>query len=477
MRTDRAPLLLGAAAGMEVCWRSAWACYGALALFSRAFPLPLAAGVFLAGLAVTSASRLRGWRIIQLLGLQAVGLAAAALLFLYDLERPASPWYRIHWLGALWSRPREVKEWLELAVTLFWSAVFWASGAFLARRPLVYLRVCTRFDVGVAAFFALFIVRWLVRANGGPELAGPEGEWLLASFFTFALFAVGLARLRGAGETRFAAGRRGLGALLGVAVSVVCLGTASTLFFLPYLATAAATGYGALRTVGGPASALFLQLLAFLFTGRRAPSAAAGGAAAQGLQLRWAPGTSSGGGAWDAFVQATLQWGIGAVLVVALGVVVGVGAWKLVRWLLSRTSLPEVGASEGIRRFSWKAFALFLLRLAGRFLPRQQGRLTASGLYAELRAWGLRGGVAASVSETPLEYGGRLSRQFPVARREIDLIVDLHVQEVYGGRTFGGTQLATAARARGRLSSPLLWPQRLRSWLSPNPRSKAGALD
>lgn len=468
MRSDRKPLLIGALAGMELCWRGVWAHYATISLFDRVFPLSLAAGVLLAALLLTEASRDRGWRVAQVLALQVVGLAAAALLLVYAQERPPFPLWNLHWIEASWNRTRETREWFEEAAALFWAALFWMGGVSLARRPTAYPSVCARFDLGIAAFFCLFMVRWLVRANGGPELGGSKGELLLASYFAFSLFAVGLARIRGTGQARLSAGHGGLGLLLGAAVGTVFLGTAVTLLFLPHLTVAAERSYAVLRTAAEPLGQVIVRVLGLWFGGRRGAAKAPSGSGEQGLNLRWNPAASSGGGGWERFAEAVLRWGMGALAASLVLAGSAWGAWKLTRWLLSRTSdRREVDAPRRRRSSPLEILRLLLLTCAARMLRWRRGGLSASRLYVGLRAWGLRGGVAPAPCETPLEYAGRLTRQFPSVKREIELIVDAHVQEVYGGRACDRPQLVAASRARARLSSPLLWRRRLRSWLLP----------
>ncbi|MBU2026147.1 MAG: DUF4129 domain-containing protein, partial [Proteobacteria bacterium] len=76
-------------------------------------------------------------------------------------------------------------------------------------------------------------------------------------------------------------------------------------------------------------------------------------------------------------------------------------------------------------------------------------------------------GVVADPSETPLEYGRRLKRQFRSLAEEIDTIVALFNRQVYGQRFPHRQQLSDARLGLRRMQRPALWLSRLKLRMMP----------
>jgi hypothetical protein len=120
-------------------------------------------------------------------------------------------------------------------------------------------------------------------------------------------------------------------------------------------------------------------------------------------------------------------------VIVLLGVLVLVAAWRLLR---------------GRRRFRFLAPG-----------DRQWQRLA----FAADRA-----GVAQRASETVYEYAGWLEEQLPRRSEEIHQIADGKVWQSYSGRSISSEAIARLERAWSRLRVPLAWlslRSRLRSVL------------
>ncbi|MBU2235425.1 MAG: DUF4129 domain-containing protein, partial [Proteobacteria bacterium] len=88
-------------------------------------------------------------------------------------------------------------------------------------------------------------------------------------------------------------------------------------------------------------------------------------------------------------------------------------------------------------------------------------------LYSALLRWGRHSGVVADPSETPLEYGRRLKRQFRSLAEEIDTIVALFNRQVYGQRFPHRQQLSDARLGLRRMQRPALWLSRLKLRMMP----------
>ena len=72
MRENKA-LLLIASGGMELSWTYAWAIFLTTSILHQSFPFPEAVGAFALAAALTSFSQGRGWRVIYIVFLQALG--------------------------------------------------------------------------------------------------------------------------------------------------------------------------------------------------------------------------------------------------------------------------------------------------------------------------------------------------------------------------------------------------------------------
>ncbi|MFH1487365.1 MAG: hypothetical protein ABII06_00510, partial [Pseudomonadota bacterium] len=252
MKTGRGSLIILSGGCMALVWRYAWANFVTAAAFHRPFPLLEAIAAFGLAAALTFVSLGRGWRIIQVLGLQLTGFVLTFLRIVYVLHEWSHPFTGTDWLLECLHRTRGPLEWLSLVLILCWTLLFWFGGVSLAKRPRDYLAVCARFDLGVAFLFALFLIKFLIRFKGGPEIEDPLSELLLLPFFLFGLLAIGLARSQSHAQRGFLSGYRGLGVVLSFSAVVLLFGTGLVLLFYPYLTVAAEAGYGVLKVAAGP---------------------------------------------------------------------------------------------------------------------------------------------------------------------------------------------------------------------------------
>ena len=76
-------------------------------------------------------------------------------------------------------------------------------------------------------------------------------------------------------------------------------------------------------------------------------------------------------------------------------------------------------------------------------------------------------------TETPMEYGLRLTRHFPTIKNEIMVIVDMFNREIYGETKLFSEELEKTRMAVSTLQSPSHWPLRLKTRLNPSARSMA----
>jgi len=462
MRRDRGALLFLAHFGMELSWLYAWATFLMSSIVHRPFPLPEAIGTFLLAAALSVVVQGMGLRVIWVLGLQILGFLLAASRIVYTLTYQAYPYFGKGWLVEFLGRTRDPMEWLILLVILILALLFWLGGVTLARRSTAYFTICGRFDLGVAAFFCLLLLKFLLLVRGGIEVRDPAPELLLFPFFIFGLLAIGLARNSSNARKDFLAGYRGVGVLASFTVLVLAFGAGLVLLFAPYLSAAAEVGYGVLKSAAGPLGPVLARALLFLFLGARPQEEQT----SYSLRGDEAPFISSGeSGWWSELLQRVLEWGLlGLGLLIGL-ILCALGLWYLVRWLFSRTSKEERKPIHWQRALLW-AQRLWAALATGlqRAVQRLKGYRDAVQIYRALLKWGRLSGRPHVLSETPVEYGSRLRMQFPSLTGEIGRIVDAFNLVVYGEVALDDEQMALAKLSWRRLRSPRYWPVRLKSW-------------
>jgi len=448
--------------GMELSWLYAWANFIMIAMIHRPFPLPEALGTFALAAALTFITRGSGWRVILILAIQAGGFVFAASRIVYVLDSWSFPFLSQGWIIEFFGRPRGFMEWFIFAVLLFFALSFWMGGLALARRSGAYLKICARFDLGVAAFGGLFLIKFLFLIKGNMDIHDHAAQALLFPFFLFSLLAIGMARNRSMAQRDFLSGYQGIGIFLSFTLVVLIFGAGLVLLFLPYLTMAAEFGYGILKTTARPLGPILVTIIRFIFmhnVSRPETRPQSGGGAevdiVSSTETSW----------WMELLEKVVGWGFMGLLALVGIIACCLGAWYLLRWLFSRTSRSEE------KRLQWNLMFLWASRLwAGlvvfwhKLATRLTGFNDAPRLYAALLRWGRRSGLPRSLSETPAEYGGRLERQFPLLVRNIEVIVDAYNQQVYGEMLLDESQLRTAKRSWRSLRSPYYWPSRFKTW-------------
>jgi hypothetical protein len=462
MKAKRSVLLVLANGGMELCWLYAWANFITIAMIHRPFPLPEAIGTFALAAALTLIVRGSGWRVILILGIQVAGFVFAASRIVYVLDSWSFPYLSQGWILEFFGRPRGFVEWFIFAVLLFFALSFWLGGLALARRSGAYFKICARFDLGVAAFACLLLVKFLFLVKGNMDIHDHAAEALLFPFFLFSLLAIGMARNRSMAQRDFLAGYQGIGIFLSFTVVVLVFAAGLVLLFLPFLTMAAEFGYGILKTTARPLGPILVTIIRFLFMhGVRRPETSSQSGGGDEVDIVSSTETSW----WMELLEKIFGWGFMGLLALVGIIACCLGAWYLLRWLFSRTSRSEE------KHIQWNLIFLWASRLwAGllvfwlKLVTRLKGFKDAAQLYAALLRWGRRSGLPRSLSETPAEYGSRLERQFPLLVRNIEVIVDAYNQQVYGEMVLDESQLTRAKRCWRGLSSPYYWPSRFKAW-------------
>ena len=95
---------------------------------------------------------------------------------------------------------------------------------------------------------------------------------------------------------------------------------------------------------------------------------------------------------------------------------------------------------------------------------------SAIPVYRGILDWGRRSGLPPIPSETPMEYGCRLSQHFPQLKADIAVIIETFNVEVYGSTKINRQLLSQMLAARRNMRSPRHWPQRLKTWFAQPPQ-------
>ncbi len=465
MRERSAGLMLMALSGMEISWIYAWANFLMVSVSDCPFPLPETVGIYGLAAVLTGWSLGRGWRVYVIIGLHLLGVFLPLLRMVYVLDYWTYPFFSTTWLADFFQRPRRLEEWLLVGMVLSATLFLWIRGAVMTRRRLGYLSVCTRFDLGLSALFALMVVLLLLRVRGGMEVPNAMSGQLLIPFFLFGLPAVGLARHQSSASRTYLTGYRGIGILLSFALGALVFGSGIVSLFLPYLTSAAETANEVLKRAGVPLLHIFARVVAFIWMSRRSvpPKAQSLGQA----DPQQVPVAGDKGAGWDS-LERILTWGFMGLLLLAVLVLLFLGLTLVARWLWSETGTGEKGPERQWRlrallRGLWRKLLESFSRI--RLLWKRSG--SAAGLFAFLLAWGRNSGLRRLPFETPGEYGMRLAQCFPHLSREIGMIVEVFNRKVYGTRTPEIEDIRMASAARRRLMDPRLWFHRIRSRMRP----------
>jgi hypothetical protein len=440
---------------MELCWLGAWGVFTSAALLQRPFPLLEATAALAAASLLTRLLSGRGWLVVAVLGFQTIGLLAAVGAVLRGLYRPASPLLDSAWLAEMFRPEWGGQDWLLFLLGFLAAAAFWREGVRVARRPLDDDHLFWRLDVGLGAFFLLFLIK-LVAAEKGAQLDDPVSQLFVLPFVVSSLVAIGMNRLAGDGQKGFLPGFRGAAVFLTFTAAALLPVAAAALLALPYLRLAAQGGLYVLTRAGLAVSPYLLAILGFLF----APRSGRPGMATPPPQPR-APALPSGepAGWWMELLGAIAAWGVGILLALAVTAVVGLALALLLRFLVSRTA---GGPARRTDRPGPRVWLTRLRRLLAGLPARWRSPRRAGEVYGRLLAWARRSGVRHRPSETPAEFGARLAQRFPRLLDEVGRIVHAFNAEAYGDRAGPATPAALIAWRRVR--SPRHWPARLRGW-------------
>ena len=468
MKSGKGTVLILACLGMEIAWRYVWASFLTLAFIQRHFPLPEALAAFVLAALVTHISRQKKWRVIQAAMLHVAGFLFIAGLITFSAGYTDVPFFSTAWLADLLRHLQGPQQWFILLLIFFCQLLFWLGGHRLMKSPIRYTSVYIQFDKGLGAFFLLFLIILLLQVKGGVVVAYPTAAWMVFAFFIFSMLSIGLTRVPRDGRKSFRAGYRGIGVIL-IFTSIVALSCAVlVLLFLPQLTHMAEATRIVVKETTAPMGPVAVQIIRFIFQSRKfddgSGNAVTSAPDAPGIQ-------ASPAGGFEGTFEFVIGWGLIAMLGLGAIIVLWSLGKYLLAWLLKRSTTDV----EQYQMLNWllKLFSE-LLRIP---LTAWNGLLhllkrfdSAIPVYRGILDWGRRSGLPPIPSETPIEYGRRLSHYFPQLKEEIKVIIETFNMEVYGSIVIDQQLLGRILSARRSFQNPRHWPARIKTWLAQPPQ-------
>jgi len=441
---------------MELCWLYAWAAFLLHALCRMDVSFAWVLFVFLAASAVPRLYLAKGWRRIQILMAQTVGFCIVCAAVIYGVNGFDTGFWYFSWVSDWLGQPRGMMQWLLDFLVLSITAVVWHRGTTCTCHPIEPDNMFARFDLGLAMFLVLLIVKLVMGVKGLAMAEQMPVTLPFLSYLIFGLMAVGLVRYAETGQRAYSPGFRKIGVML--SFSVVILAAAVAMILLGH---AQMIGGAHLLSDVIKSGAIFLGpplkavLRAILMHQRDVPEPS--GAPPE---IDAAAAESAGEGR---LLGELLAWGVYALILALILAAVCVGIWLMVRYLFSKTAPSVTGCG---RRFCFPGWiAICVAWLGTRFRQWLRGIETGADFYRCLGGWGRRSGMPRQPVETPLEYRNRLGLRFPELKAELQTIVSIVNQEVYGQIPASPAACKAGKTAWRRLCSPAHWPRRAKTWL------------
>ncbi len=464
MRVNR-KYLPGIACGiMGFSWIYGLSTFTLNAVFHEPYPLISALCIYALGTWVTAISTGKGWRIISVLLLHLIALSISLLRMIHlTLPDPASFFDRT-WFFTFIAVQRPPMQWLYLVLLLFWGIMLWLGGMRLVRIPLEYRNISNRFDLGIAAFLSVMLIKLLFFVKTGNNLNDPSTLHLILPFFVFGLLALGLTGSENDPGKEYLPGFRTFGIISTFSALILLTAAALVALYLPYLRHAADFSYWAMKEGGRPFVPYIIAVLRFLFGPGQIRSAPRAGplesgetSAVSGMEeITWLGET----------VRFILEKSAVFLFLAAMVFVTGLLFYLLGKWLLSATSsVPDKRHSlTGLFRMFTAEFILMCHRIKVIY-KRIRGEKDPIFLFNRLQHWGRHNGQKRLINETPTEYGSRLSTSFPELETDIHLIISTFNDNIYGEIALDEKDLSKAGSAWKKLRSPRLWPVRMKVML------------
>jgi hypothetical protein len=460
MNDRRNILLLLSSGGMMLSCFFTCTAFVLACLAQAPFSLARATGILVLAMIITYIHYQRGWRRIHIFGIHTGGFLLAIVWLCHSYYGIETQFWQLAWIKDFVILKRGLVGWLSLILILLGVGILWFLGNRLCTQPTDRTTISHRYDIGLACFLILLLIKLVIAAKGGMLPYTHSSTKAMMAYFIFGIFTMGLVRLRIDSPTTGATYFNGIGIVMSFTTIALMLGGGLVILFLPELQIIAGKGSSLLKTLATPVEQILITLLHIFFT--------------SGIRCKaWEEPTG------DALVSINRSGGelgilhylfIGIfgviLLMMAAYIIYDLLKWisALIKWLFS------VKTKEKSKRSPWRlllssihATKRILSILWSRIFHPPDTSITAEIFYRHLIRWGRFSGLNHAASETPREYGIRLGYRFPRIAKEFRHIINLHDEALYGCISPNKHQISRARFALRKIRSPLLWPNRIRS--------------
>lgn len=454
-------ILLSLATGtMEFCWIYAWTSFTITIIVGHSPPFSSMTAAFLFSALASRLTGRRGWRIVNLAGMHILGYVCTATLAIHSFYYPQHPVFETPWIIELIWVKRSPAEWFHLIFMLIWVGLLWYGGAAFAHRKKNYTVICARFDIGLAAFFVLLLTKLALRVKGGIITDDHLSSNLVYPYLLLALTAIGMARVGRDGSRHFLPGYGGIGIFMSFVALVLLSASSLALFLIPFLTQAAEVGQRALKGTALLMLPIVTGVVRFMFMGGKIrPDPPSGSSPGGGEEA----GMATISGWWTEILDKIIRRGLEIMAIAFIIFIVVLFLYLIFRWLFSRTAInQEVMAYPRASQSWFFRLKAFFLTFWGVLKNVTRDYTNASELFLVLSEWGRRSGLPRTKTDTPLEFGARLSGHFPALKKEISSIVGAFNIEAYGKIILTDKQLIEALGAWRAIRSPVHWPRRFK---------------
>lgn len=455
---------------MELCWMQAWFEFLMHSILHQRASLGFLPYIYLGGAIVHricySRQRLRVVIIVvQFLTFFGFCLSATQLFIM-----PAGQLTSVLHPPQLSLDPNTVQQWLVLTVSLATTAIAWNRSRLSIVKPLSLENVYLRFDLGLAGFFVLLVIKLLLVARFGIILPDPNLKVFLLAFIICGLLVIGLILNSNNINSGLANGLQKIGVATGFSVVVLAAVIGFVALFHSQIVVSAETLSSTLKKAGPPLMGVIGWLVRLMWMPRRDQSPSH--TSSENSQSTYQ--SILGGPMEPGWFLIVLKWGIIALLSALLLFCCYWLLRLLLRFLLTKTEAVARKSDNPLWWFSWLDLiwkGLVRWFNPANLLPRSIE--TAADLHAVLLKWGRKSGVAIGPDETLNEYGNRLTLYFAPLADSINLIIHLIHQDAYREVTLSPQQIQTGKQAKREMHHPRFWKSRFHMWfVSPKSRSR-----
>jgi uncharacterized protein DUF4129 len=450
---------------MDLCWLKAFSAFILYAIFKYHVPLIFVLFIYCMGIITNRFCFSRQRMRIQVFAVKLVAFPASVLMathyFLFQHNHNAFPLS----LSQLFICQKTFVEWGLPFMIILLAGVIWKRSTIHVVKPLNLENVYHRLDLGIAMLLGLMIVKLLLFAKFGIIIVYPDLKYLFVPFFLFGLLTIGLMLSTEKKSRFYAPGFQKIGVALSFAVVMLSGGLALVFLFHSQLIASAVAVSGVLKKAGPPLEGAIVWLARLLWSRRRNDELPASSMP----DIQNSHGNLRDGSMETGWLMEVVKWGAIAMGVLVLLVALYFLIRYLVGFLFGKTGSRNFKDSEPFNLWEWiNRLKLFMSRLFNRIAVLTKGIDSATALFKALVSWGRRSGIPYQMSDTPREYGARLTASFPALETQIETIVHLVYQAVYGGKALNSHQISEGKKAKRKMTHPKFWKDRIKTWvLSP----------